>query len=169
MAFPVGLTKTSNVAMAGASSGAGAGVGAGELSAAGVKPATTASAPPPAPVVGTTITGIPPPPAGAPEPPASSRARYVKFTVPPGAGGDWGVLHVRIQVPNGRLGGGPVVEVGLEYHLSRYVYFAVPKIRLRLFCSPQNTITFILQSPKHGSIDDTPRMVHVTNLTPGSE
>ncbi len=102
MAFPVGLKKTSTIAMKGVAApvavekkGTGATV-AGDL---------------------TTITGIPPPPEEDPpedDDEDGGTDTYVRFTVPSGCGGEDGATHVRVQVPAGPAGGaGPVVEVEL--------------------------------------------------------
>ena len=110
VAFPVGLKKaTIAIAKPSGVSGSSASKSSGEEKEKATRSAAEAT------TAGATITGIPPPPAGdpPPQPPPSTHARYVKFTVPPGAGGDCGMTHVRVQVPLGRLARGPVMEVEL--------------------------------------------------------
>ena len=103
MAFPVGLKKTSNIAMKGVAAPAAA-------EKKGTGTATTAGDL-------TTITGIPPPPEEDPpltdDTDEADANKYVRFTVPSGCGGEDGATHVRVQVPGGQAGAGPVVEVEL--------------------------------------------------------
>ena len=103
MAFPVGLKKTSNIAMKGVAAPAAA-------EKKGTGTATTAGDL-------TTITGIPPPPEEDPpltdDTDEADANKYVRFTVPSGCGGEDGATHVRVQVPGGPAGAGPVVEVEL--------------------------------------------------------
>ena len=103
MAFPVGLKKTSNIAMKGVAAPAPA-------EKKGTGTATTAGDL-------TTITGIPPPPEEDPpltdDTDEADANKYVRFTVPSGCGGEDGATHVRVQVPGGPAGAGPVVEVEL--------------------------------------------------------
>ena len=103
MAFPVGLKKTSNIAMKGVAAPAAA-------EKKGTGTATTAGDL-------TTITGIPPPPEEdtplTDDTDEADANKYVRFTVPSGCGGEDGATHVRVQVPGGQAGAGPVVEVEL--------------------------------------------------------